>query len=115
MPEEAAGSPEHKISVKIGRRIRALRQKAGLNQEELAFAISSTQPHFAKIEKGEVNVGSDMLQRIADALKVDISQFFDLRHDMPIDALRPELDEMLNRASEDQLRLIFRIVDAIMH
>jgi len=112
---DAAGPAEKKIGVMIGRRVRALRQKAKLNQEDIAFAIGSTQPHFAKIEKGEVNVGSDMLQRIADAMKVDISQFFDLRHDMPLDALRPELDAMLDTANEEQLRLIFRIVDAIIH
>lgn len=115
MPEEAADSQDQKISIKIGRRIRTLRQKAGLNQEDVAFATGSTQPHFARIERGEVNVGSDMLQRIAEALTVDISQLFELRFDMPPDVLRPELDKLLAKANEEQLRLIFRIVDSIIH
>lgn len=115
MPEEDAISPELRLSVKIGRRIKNLRQKAKLNQENLAFAVGTTQPHFTKIEKGEVNVGSDMLQRIADALGVDISQLFELRADMPPDMLKKELETMLAKADEEQLRLIFRIVDAIIY
>lgn len=103
------------MSVKIGRRVRALRTKARLNQEDVAFAIGSTQPHFAKIERGEVNVGSDMLQRIATALNVDISQLFDLRAEMPVDMLRTELGKMLESSDEEQLRLIFKIVDAIIY
>lgn len=115
MPEYAVGSPDQKLSEKLGRRIKFLRHKAGLSQEDLAFAISSTQPHIVKMEKGEVNVGSDMLQRIAGALAVDISQLFALRADMPPEILRQELEKMLDAASEDQLRLIFRIVDAVIY
>ncbi len=56
-----------------------------------------------------------MLQRIAEALNVDIAQLFALRTDMPPEMLRPELEKMLDAATEDQLRLIFRIVDAIIY
>lgn len=115
MPEELAGAQEQKVSTKVGRRIKALRLKADMNQESLAFAVGSTQPYIAKIEGGEGNVGTDILQRIADALNVDISQLFELRHDMPAELLLPELEKMLKKADEDKLRLIFRIVDAIIH
>ena len=115
MPEEATGSPDHTLSEKLGRRIKYLRHNAGLSQEDLAFATGSTQPHVAKMEKGEVNVGSDMLQRIAEALKVDIAQLFSLRADMSPEMLRSELEKKLDAASEEQLRLILRIVDAVIY
>ena len=115
MSEDTVGSTDQKLSEKLGHRIKFLRHKAGLSQEDLAFAISSTQPHVAKVEKGEVNAGSDMLQRIAEALKVDISQLFALRADLPPEMLRAELEKMLDTANEEQLRLIFRIVDAIIY
>lgn len=104
-----------KISLKLGKRIKELRLKAGLKQEAVAFSVGTTQPHLVNIEKGETNVSSDMLQRIADALNVDISQLFDLRSDLPPDMLRNELDRMLGLADEEQLRLIFKIVDAIIY
>lgn len=115
MSVEDSGALTPKISQKLGKRIRELRTKAGLKQETLALMVGTTQPHFAKIEQGEGNVGSDMLQRIADALELDISQLFELRSDMPPDMLRAELDKMLEKADPEQIRLIFRIVDAIIY
>ncbi len=115
MSGEEPGVSTPNISHRLGKRIKELRQKAGLKQETLALSVGTTQSHFANIEKGDVNVGSDMLQRIADALELDISQLFELRSDMPPEILRAELIKMLGKADNEQLRLIFRIVDAIIY
>ena len=51
------------------------REKIGLSQRELAKKIDSTQKVVSKIENGDVNVGIDLINRLADALQFDIENW----------------------------------------
>ena len=53
------------------RELRQLRLAAGLSQAKLAEAANTSQAYVARIEAGTVDPGTDMLQRIARALRVD--------------------------------------------
>jgi transcriptional regulator with XRE-family HTH domain len=50
---------------------RRLRLAAGLSQEKLAAAAKTTQTYIARIEAGTVDPGTDMLARLAAALRTD--------------------------------------------
>lgn len=50
----------------IGIRIKKLREKTGLTQSKLASFLSLDQSMIAKIEKGERNINSDMLEKISN-------------------------------------------------
>ena len=52
----------------IGRLIGELRERAGLTQSELAEAIATTQSAVARIESGEQNLSTEMLEKISAAL-----------------------------------------------
>lgn len=54
----------------------ALRLAEGLSQTQLAELAGSTQPYIARIERGQVDPGTDMISRIATALKVDEATAF---------------------------------------
>ena len=61
----------------MGERIKALREQQGLSQRKLALMIGSNQTHIWQIEHGTVNVGLDILCRLADALEVNVRDLID--------------------------------------
>ncbi|MHB1092003.1 helix-turn-helix domain-containing protein [Thiobacillus sp.] len=46
----------------------ALRLSAGMSQAKLAAGADTTQPYIARIERGQVDPGTEMIERIAQAL-----------------------------------------------
>lgn len=54
----------------------ALRLAAGLSQAQLAELAQTTQPYIARIERGQTDPGTDMIARIATALKADEAATF---------------------------------------
>ena len=62
---------------RLGKRIKALREQQGLSQRKLALMIGSNQTHIWQIENGTVNVGLDILCRLADALEVNVRDLID--------------------------------------
>ena len=62
---------------RLGERIKALREQQGLSQRKLALMIGSNQTHIWRIENGTVNVGLDILCRLADALEVNVRDLID--------------------------------------
>lgn len=61
----------------VGRRVRSRRLECRLSQTELADKIGVTFQQVQKYEKGVNRIGSGRLQRIAEALEVPITFFFD--------------------------------------
>ena len=62
---------------RLGARIKALREQQGLSQRKLALMIGSNQSHIWQVENGTVNVGLDILCRLADALEVNVRDLID--------------------------------------
>jgi len=60
----------------VGTRIRQFRQDAGLSQEKLAELISVSFQQVQKYESGHTTLNVIKLQQIADALNVQVSDFF---------------------------------------
>ncbi len=61
---------------RIGRRIFELRESRGYTQETLAGRAGMSPKFFGQIERGEKNSSLKKLARIASALDVDLSEFF---------------------------------------
>jgi len=55
---------------KIGETIKALRENAGFNQQSIATFLKVDQSLVSKIEKGERNISSDMLEKLASLFGV---------------------------------------------
>ena len=60
------------IASEMGQRIFEARVKCGWSQERLARKVGTQQPGIARIEKGAVVPTLPMLQKIANALKIDL-------------------------------------------
>lgn len=62
---------------KLGARVRELRESQGLSQQKFALMIGTGQSYLSDIEAGRINVGFDLLCRIADGLDVKIGDLAD--------------------------------------
>ena len=60
--------------IRVGEQIKALRQKNGYNQEQLAELANLNRVTIAKYESGKVEPGAQALARIADALEVTVDE-----------------------------------------
>lgn len=58
------------IRVAFGRAVRRLRTEKGISQEAFAAKAKINRSYMGKIERGEVNVSLDNIQKIAGALQV---------------------------------------------
>ena len=64
------------IEEKVGNRIKELRNKLGISQEELGFRSGVHRTYIASLEVGKRNVSIATLEKIVVALEVSFSEFF---------------------------------------
>lgn len=65
------------IKEEVGKRIKELRQKKGLSQEEFAFRCDLDRTYITSLERGKRNVSLTNLEKIAKAFDMTLSEFFD--------------------------------------
>ncbi len=65
------------IEEKVGSRIKELRGKLGISQEELGFRSGVHRTYIASLEVGKRNISIATLEKIVKALEVSFSEFFD--------------------------------------
>lgn len=65
------------ICVRVGRRIRILRTARGWSQVMLADHSGISREHLSELERGRKEIGVRFLDKIAQALDVSLSQFFE--------------------------------------
>ena len=68
-----SGNP---VLIKLGQKIRLIREQKGFSQESVALASGIDRSYFGGIERGEHNVAVVNLEKIAIALDVKIKDFF---------------------------------------
>lgn len=64
------------IKKKIGIRLRELRISKGLSQEKFLFECELDRTYIASIEQGKRNVSAVNIEKIAKALGLSVSDFF---------------------------------------
>lgn len=65
------------ILIKFGEKIRAIRKDKNLSQEELSFRANLHRTYIGMIERAEKNITLVNIEKIANALNVDIKDLFD--------------------------------------
>jgi len=64
------------IKLKIGQRIKELREKAEMSQKDLAYTADLDRSYIASIENGQRNVSIVNIEKIAIALGVTLKELF---------------------------------------
>ena len=60
----------------FAKRLRILREKVGLSQEELGFKSGLHRTYIGSIERAEQNISVDNIHKLAKALKVPVEELF---------------------------------------
>lgn len=67
------------IRERFGRRVQQLRAALGESQEAFASRIKMGRSYFGRVERGEVNVSIDNMERIAAGLGVSVQELFNFK------------------------------------
>ena len=65
---------KEKILINFGEKVRKFRKEKGLSQEQLAFKADLHRTYIGMIERAEKNITLINIEKIANALEVEISQ-----------------------------------------
>ncbi len=65
------------LKIILGKRIRNYRRSLNMSQEQLAEKASCHHTYIGQVERGEKNVTIEVVEKIAQALNVEISQLFE--------------------------------------
>lgn len=96
----------------IGERVRKLRMKNQLSQEQLAFAAEITTAYLGQIERNEKNPTVLVISKICDALGIELSEFFS-EETIPtqkIDAVTIQILNQLRDQEEEDKIIILQII-----
>jgi len=71
-PSFVAGLDEQFNKYRLAQDLKAMREKAGLSQKQLADRVHTKQPSIARLERARVLPRLDLLQRVARALGAEV-------------------------------------------
>ena len=94
MADQENSKSATEVDLRVGSRIRLRRKMVGMTQVTLGQQVGITSQQIQKYEKGINRVGASRLERIAKALGVPTSHFFD-EATTPASALDGTLDRFL--------------------
>ncbi len=98
----------------IGTRIKELRKKRGLSQEQVAQAANLTAKHLSSIEVGKENPTLDTFLKLADALGVELWELLQYSP-MPVGKeLRMEVSGAIKNLKEADLQVVMKFLNALM-
>jgi transcriptional regulator with XRE-family HTH domain len=102
------------LKILLGKRIKDLRVKAGKTQAQIAELVSIDPKHQSCIENGRNFPSADLLESYAKVFGIDVCEIFNLGHYKERDILEHELIELIKNSSEEDLKLIHRIVFTVL-
>lgn len=104
------------IKKQFGAKIKRLRQKRGLTQEQLAEKVDIATRTLSGIETGENFVTSDTLEKFLEVLDVSSSELFAFDHIKPQDDLKNEvINDIQNLKDRNKIEIIYKITKAVIN
>lgn len=98
----------------VGKRIRSLRKLRDLSQEQLAEQADISSKYLGEIERGRSNLTIDILEKLSAALEVTVVDFFAFQHESSRAILKQEIQSLIKRANDKELKTIFRVLKSIL-
>jgi transcriptional regulator with XRE-family HTH domain len=98
----------------VGERIRELRKNKNLSQAELAEKVGVDSTSICKLENGSHFPKEENLEKIAKALDVEIEDLFVFKHQRNKKTLISDINNMLDNTDEKNVKLIYKIILAVL-
>lgn len=103
-----------KTLVLFGKRVKELRRQNKITQEKLAELIGVEPQQICRIEKGVCFTTMETLEKISTVFNVKIEELFKFSHLQSKNILVDEMNKLFQDASEEEIKLIYRIVTDIL-
>ena len=98
----------------LGARIKELRKARRLSQAQLSEKINIEPKHLSRIEVGRSYPSLKTLEKIANALDVEMKDLFEFMHFVSDKELNDNINKLIREADKDKLRLGLKILRAIV-
>lgn len=98
------------IARKLGLRIKELREKQDLTQLKLAEILDMEASNLSKIERGIQIPKEESLEKISNALRVDVKELFNYSHIENRQDLLLKINSLLENSNEETLQRYYRIL-----
>ena len=100
----------------LGKRLKEIRKKMGISQEDVAFRCDTHPSHIGQMERGERNPTLETLEKIALGLDISVSELldFDVEPEFTYyDALTNKIISYILRMSAPEKKQVLTIVKAL--
>lgn len=99
----------------IGARIKEIRNKKGLTQEQLSERMEINPKYLSSIERGNENPTLNTLIRLSESLDVDLSEIFSFIQIEDPGERKSMITSLLDEADNEQLKQAFKVLSVILH
>ena len=105
---------ENNLEIKklLGQRIKELRTKKGLTQDQLTEKLNVGQRTLSKIERGNAFVSAETLAKLLTALDVGIDELFNFGYLQEKEAIKGELIDAIQHEKVD-ISIMYRIYKSL--
>ncbi len=98
----------------IGARIKEVRNKKGLTQEQLSEKMEINPKYLSSIERGNENPTLNTLIKLSESLGVDLGEIFGfIQIEDPVER-KFIITSLLDQADTEQLKLAFKVLSAVL-
>jgi len=103
------------VKKELGLKIKKLRQKEGLTQEQFAEKINIAPRTLAGIEIGESFVSAQTIQNILEYTEITFEDFFISSHLRPTEDLISDITNYLDKVKDDRNKVenIYKVIKAL--
>lgn len=99
----------------LGARIKELRKIKGLSQDQLSEKVDIDPKHLSRIEVGYGFPSLGTLEKLANALAVELKDFFEFAQGTKSKKeLKESLGSLANEADEEKLRLAVKVLRVLV-
>jgi transcriptional regulator with XRE-family HTH domain len=98
---------------KLGFRIKHLRKKRNMTQEELSYSSGINSKHLSEVERGAVNISIQNLDRISGSLGIPLTVLLNIEPKRSKEELCRDIINRLQESNYEQVKLIHRMISDI--
>lgn len=69
----------NKIEARFGQRIKEIRLKQNISQEELSFRSGLSKNYISDVERGTRNISLKSIEKIAEGFSINIKELFEFK------------------------------------
>ena len=103
-----------KLTTKFGKRLKEIRKRKGLTQEQLADLMGMEVNNISYLEQGKHLPKKENLEKLCQALDVEPKELFDFGYMKTKAEIITELNETINSMSLKDLQYFKKVIDSYL-